>query len=108
MKYNWKPVIKSFFQIALSHGFALHTVDNGGDEDVPTNTIKESVEEVNATDESHVILIDPNGKCVGFYLVLGNSPEETVCDYSVHDLADKVHEEFSAKWEGKECPMVKN
>jgi hypothetical protein len=108
MQYNWKPVIKSFFTIALSHGFTLHTVDNGGDENVPTNTIKEAVEEVAATDESHVILKDPNGKRVWFFLVLGNSPEETVCDYSVHDLAGKVCGEFSAKWEGKECPTVKN
>jgi hypothetical protein len=104
---NWKPVIESFFSIALKHGFMLYTVDNGGGEDVLMNTYEEAVEEVAATDESHVVLKDPNGKRVWFFLVLGNSPEETICDYSVHELADKVHHEFSAKWEGKPCP-VKN
>jgi len=106
MKNNWKPVIKSFFSIALKHGFMLHTVDNGGGEDVLMNTFEEAIEEVAATDESHVVLKDPNGVGVWFFLVLGNSPEETICDYSVHELADKVHDEFSAKWEGKACPTI--
>jgi hypothetical protein len=70
------------------------------------NTFEEAIEEVAATDESHVVLKDPDGKRVWFFLVLGNSPEETICDYSVHELADKVHDEFSAKWEGKACPTI--
>ena len=106
MKNNWKPVIESFFAIALKRGFTLHTVDNGGGEDVLMNSIKEAVEEVTATDESHVVLKDPAGKRVWFYLVLGNEPYETICNYSVHDLADKVQEEFSDKWEDKRCPQI--
>jgi hypothetical protein len=81
-------------------------VDNGGGEDVLVNSIKEAVEEVAATDESHVVLKDPTGKHMWFYLVLGNEPYETICNYSAHDLADKVHEEFSDKWENKECPQI--
>lgn len=106
MKNNWKPVIKSFFTIALAHGFTLHTVDNGDGEDVLMNTIGEAVAEVNATDESHVVLLAPDGKRVWFYLVLGNEPYETICNCSVHDLADKVLGEFSDKWEGKPCPQI--
>jgi len=106
MKNNWKPVIKSFFTIALAHGFTLYTVDNGDGEDVLMNSIEEAVEEVTATDESHVVLLAPDGKRVWFFLVLGNEPFETICDYSVHDLADKVHAEFSDEWEDKPCPQI--
>ncbi len=106
MKNNWKPVIESFFSVALAHGFTLYTVDNGCGEDVLMNTIEEAVEEVTATDESHVVLKDPAGKRVWFFLVLGNEPFETICDYAVHDLADKVHEEFSDKWDGVACPTI--
>jgi len=106
MKNNWKPVIKSFFTIALAHGFTIHTVDNGDGEDVLMNSIEEAVEEVTATDESHVVLLAPDGKRVWFFLVLGNEPFETICNYSVYDLADKVHAEFSDEWEGKPCPQI--
>lgn len=105
-QYNWKPVVRSFFKIAMSHGFTPYKVDNG-DGNVATPTLKKAVEEACACDDASVYLKHPDReKPVWFYLVLGNEPEETVSDYGAIPIADKVFEEFCAKWEGKPCPTI--
>jgi hypothetical protein len=105
MQTNWKPVIKSFVKIALNHGLKLHSVDNGGG-NMRTATVAEAVDEINATDEARVYFTCEDGKTRCFFIVLGNSPEETICDYSSFSVFDIVAEEFSAKWYGKECPEM--
>ena len=106
MKNNWKPVINSFLKIALRNGLLLHSVDNGCEGTQETKTILEASREICATDESHVYFQCPDGKRRYFFIVLGNAPEETICDYQCHPIFDAVVDEFSSKWYGKECPEM--
>lgn len=107
MQNNWKPVIKSLLKHLENEGFSPFQVDNG-DGRVKTSTWKDALEEINATDESHVYLKHPSvEKSLWLYVVLGNEPEETVCDYSCNEFLDKATGAFSDKWEGKPCPTIK-
>lgn len=103
---NWAPVIKSFIEIAISKGLKLISVDNG-EERIETPTIDKAVEEVDSVDESHIFFETPDGKRIWAWIVLGNSPEETMADYIVNDLMEAACEEFSAKWEGVPTPKKK-
>jgi hypothetical protein len=107
MQYNWKPVIKSLLKHLEAEGFIPFEVNNGG-EDEATPTWKDVLKEIDATDESHVYLKHPSvDKILWLFVVLGNEPWETVCDYSCNDHFDKAIEAFQDKWEGKSCPIVK-
>jgi hypothetical protein len=101
--YNWKPVVGSFIRIAQHHGLVLQGVDNG-DGIVKTLSSANAIDEATACDEACVYFTAPDGKRVVAYLVLGNDPDETVCDYSMHPLMDAATEQFSKKWEGKKVP----
>lgn len=102
--YNWKPVVGSFIRIAQHHGLVLQGVDNG-DGIVKTASTANAIDEACACDEARVYFTAPDdGKRVVAYLVLGNDPDETVCDYSVHPLMDAAAAEFSKKWEGRKVP----
>jgi hypothetical protein len=103
---NWAPVIKSFIEIAISKGLKLISVDNG-EERIKTPTVNKAVEEVDSVDESHIFFETPEGKKVWAWIVLGNSPEETVADSIVNPLLDKACDEFSQKWEGVPTPKKK-
>ena len=100
---NWKPVVKSFLTIAAKHGLVLQGVDNGdGYEKI--SDLSKGADEASATDEARVYFETPEGKVIGAYLVLGNEPFETVCDYHCHPLMDKASDEFSEAWENKKVP----
>lgn len=100
---NWKPVVKSFIKIALSHGLKLHSVDNG-EERIETTDIKTAVDEICSVDEGHVYFLTEEGKKIWAWLVLGNEPFETVADSIVHPALDKACDEFSEKWENRKVP----
>jgi hypothetical protein len=100
---DWKRVVKDFFAIAEIHGLKLVAVDNG-DGRVNTPDMASAAEEACACDEARVYFDAPDGKRLVAFLVLGNEPEETVCDYSVHPIMDAATEQFSKKWEGKKVP----
>ena len=104
-KTNWNPVIKSFFKHAAKAGFSIVAVDNGDGNEVPQD-INDAVEEVVATDESRVMLSHPaiTDRWLGVFIVLGNAPHETICDYTCNPLLDDVVEAFSTEWETKETP----
>ena len=105
MKNNWKPVIEDIIKCLSNNGLTLHSVDNG-DGEVLVDTIDEAVEEINATDESDLYVKNPEGKKRWIFIVLGNEPFETICDYTVDPLIDKAHEEFSTMWEDRSVPRI--
>jgi hypothetical protein len=107
MQYNWKPVIKSLLKHLEAEGFIPFEVNNGG-EDEATPTWKDVLEEIVASDESHVYLKHPDvDKIFWLWAVLGNEPWETVSDYSCNDKLEKAIDAFQYKWEGKSCPIRK-
>lgn len=106
MRYNWKPVLNSFMRIAMKHGLKPFMVNNG-DGWVVTTTIARAVEEMSATDESHIKFHQPDGSRVTFYIVLGNEAYETIADYGNSLIADKVADEFIAAWENRKVPVIK-
>ncbi len=103
---DWKPVVKNLLTKLDKAGFKILAVDDGGDEDeVHHNpTMEEAVAAVTSVDESHITAKAPDGKNVWLYIVLGNSPDETVSDYTVHAELEPVIDAFSAEWEGVPVP----
>lgn len=106
MKNNWKKVVSSLFHNLKQAGFTPFEVNNG-DEDESTPTWKEALEEATACDEASVYLKHPDSqKLIWLYIVLGNSPEELVADYSVFEPIEAPLAKFSSVWEGKPCPTI--
>lgn len=114
MKYNWKPVVKSLLKVLQDHNFKLVRVDDGGDEDEVLSqdqkkAAKEALDIMTGVDESTLIVSHPSvEKKMVVFVVLGNEPWETVCDYSSVDILDIAVDQFSKKWEDKSCPTFKD
>lgn len=108
---NWKPVINSLLRQLIKDGFTPILVDNGGGDFEPTPSVKLACKKITATDESELVVQSSDGKKWVLYIVLGNSPEETVSDCTCRDnemgkkFADSI-DVFSRRWEGKSCPTV--
>ena len=105
MKNNWKPVIEDIIKCLLNNGLALESVDNG-DGRVYVDSIEEAINEIDATDESALYVKNPDGVRRWIFIVLGNEPFETICDYTCDPLIDKAHAEFSELWEGRSVPKI--
>lgn len=104
---TWKSVIGSLLKKLQDHGFTLVSVDDGGETHHLTGTNREQRQKAKAAicavEESHLYVDNSDGVRKWLFIVLGNEPEETVCDCSGSGL-DEVLEEFSKQWEGKPCP----
>lgn len=104
-QYNWAIPIKSLLTIAESCGLTCTAVDNG-DGWVATATMAAAVREANACDEAQLRFIGSTGKRLWMLIVLGNEPEELICDYTVDETLEMVLEDYTQKWAGKACPTV--
>lgn len=108
-RYNWKPVVGSALANLEKGGFKLTHVNNGGGWEA-VNSRKEAVALAVACDDCNVRVVNADGQGCTVYLVLGNSPEELFCDWSVNPATDAALdaaiETFCAVWEGKRCPIV--
>lgn len=105
MKYNWTPVIETLFNALTAAQFALIGVDDGGD------TIKGDAAALNAAicsvHESWLYVRDSFGRMATLFIVLGNSPSETVSDFTYTEELDAAITRFSDSWlEHDECPMI--
>ncbi len=104
---NWNPVIGSLLKKLQDHGFTLVSVDDLGETVELSGTDRDKRQQakalITAVEESvlYVDTVDSVRKWI--HIVLGNEPEETVCDHSAIGL-DEVLEEFSEQWKGKRCP----
>lgn len=105
---NYLPVIGSLLKKLQQHGFTLVSVDDGGDTHHLTGTNRDQRQQAKAAicevDQCHLYVDNSEGVRKWLFLVLGNEPEETVCDCSGDSCLDPVLDEFSALWEGKKCP----
>jgi len=94
-----KAAIRQILTALTQGGFNLVSVDNGDGSEKVT-TVSAALAEIMATDESHVIMHHPSSdKKVWLFFVLGNSPEEVLCDYTVHPQMDEILDELHKKWE---------
>jgi hypothetical protein len=103
--YNWAKPIRSYLNIADLNGLTCTAVDNGNGW-VTTKTINGAVNEATACDEAQLSFVDPEGKRLWVLMVLGNEPEELICDYTVNDTLERTWETYHAKWRGKSCPTI--
>lgn len=56
---------------------------NDGEEVIPVSSVSDAVEAVTAVDEATVYVTKPDGSESFIFFVLGNDPEEVVCDHGV-------------------------
>ena len=114
--YNWTPVVMSLLSHLQKAGVTITAVRNGErgwiNIDNGASNLKQrkaACEEIVSVDESRITLRFNNCKWATLFVVLGNEPEETVCDYWTADdsgIVDNAIDNFIAAWEGKKCPIV--
>ena len=75
--------IRQAIRALRNAGYTLDRVYNGGDDDEPVTTETEAIEELMATDDATLWIRNSAGRGFGVYFVLGNSPDEVICDYHV-------------------------
>lgn len=105
-----RRVVTKFIELALQHGFTLHSVSDGEDRHA-VSTLEQALEHVFSVDESWIYFTPPPSSpspvrhCI--YIVLGNEGWDAIADHSVSrwggDTWDRVTEAHSA-WLDKEYP----
>lgn len=75
--------MKAIIDALLAGGVTLRHV-NDGEELVPVTTTTEAVTAVTAVDEASLHVTLPSGGTGWIFFVLGNDPEEVVCDHTVN------------------------
>jgi predicted fused transcriptional regulator/phosphomethylpyrimidine kinase len=70
-------------------GYKLLHVDNG-EENVKVTTATEAIEAIFEVDQAWLLVLDPDTGAQGcVFFVLGNDPEEVVCDHTIN-LSDTL------------------
>lgn len=110
---NWSVPVNSLLRRIQAVGFTLTAVNNG-EETIKINQQqsnlairKAAVEEVVSVDVA-TVYINKDNKSARLYLVLGNEPEELLCDYTVHPLIEAANDDYILQWEGKKCPTIED
>ena len=81
-----RRVVTKFIELALQHGFTLHSVSDG-EERHKTTTLEQALEHVFSVDESWVYFTpaptspSPVRHCI--YIVLGNEGWDAIADHSL-------------------------
>ena len=106
---NWKPETRSLIASLQKAGLTIHSQHNG-EYGTKFSDVSRSkfIEDLIACDESRLYVVTPEGKKLGLFLVLGNSPGELVCDYHCHPLLDAVTETHYKKWNGRKQPTIES
>ena len=109
--YDWLPVVTSLIgHLARENWRPVAVVSDG--ERVEFNDriwpAKAAADEITAVDEGTLVVVKEGEEGEkdekGLFLVFGNAPFETVCDYHVDSSLDKVVDAFSTEWETKATP----
>lgn len=119
MLNNFKPETRSLINRLTKAGFTIVSGNNGEESFKFTGDVDAFLSELLACDEATLRVIAPGtpfktnpetGKSfqpkLTLFLVLGNSPGELVCDYTVHPLLDEVTEAHASEWDGKPQPKI--
>lgn len=82
--------IQQVLRVLTESGHTLDRVYDG--EDVDVSTVKDALEAVTAVDDAYLFVTLPDGERTGWVrFVLGNDPEEVVCDHTVNlEVVDKL------------------
>ena len=112
-RYNWAPVIESIVRIVQECNITIISADNGEFETkVPEGASPEFVRRLmvynlNACDEGRLYVKTPGcDRLRWLFIVLGNEPEETICDYIDCPEIDLAFSTFTQEWEGKKTPTM--
>jgi len=110
-RYDWSKPVSSLLNKLQQNGFTIAAVNDGMEtEKMDPNKSnlynrKLATEVITSVDEAGMRVT--KGDKRGFvYIVLGNDPEELVCDYTDWDDLEEVITAHSRQWEGKKCPVV--
>lgn len=105
-RYNdWRPETKSLIHTLRKHGLEIIRGSNGEESFAYARGV-EFIDNLTACDEACLTVKTPGGRRISLYLVLGNSPGELVCDYTVHPLLDSATKEHYNRWEGRAQPTI--
>ncbi len=107
---DWPKVISPLMRRLQKAGFSLDRVWDSEEWHEVANSKAEAAEAICAVDEA-TIRISKEGETFGIYIVLGNGPDEVVCDHTCSDsevslLLEKTIEGHSIAWEGRKCPTM--
>jgi len=93
-----QAAVRQTIRALRAFGYLLVSVDDG-EELLSTTTEKQALEAIMAVDEATLWVTSPGSLHFAFVrFVLGNDPEEVICDYSVklEDALESVLDEWSA------------
>lgn len=86
-------VARKLIRTAKANGFTVKAVHDG-EEWVKVCTEAEALEAALGVDESHIRFRNADGDKLTYFLVMGNEPDELVCDYScvpeLQETADTI------------------
>lgn len=105
MKSPWEYVVKTLIEELTAAGCAVVGVDDG-EGVVRKMDGTEAIAAICGVDESHLYVKTTEGKEGWLFIVLGNEPEETVCDYLVYPVIETAVEKFEKRWEGLGLPVA--
>jgi hypothetical protein len=114
---DWEKVVRSLIRHMKKAGYDTVVAFNGEDS-IKLGTIRQMADKVCECEEGWLRMVK-GGERYNLYIVLGNSPSETVCDYSwksgmdaENEIFEKALIKWSEMWElkGDACPkrIVKN
>jgi hypothetical protein len=113
--YDWSVPVKSLLAKFQMAGFAITAVNDGEetikiDQEQSNTKIRYSATDIVVSVDAATVYINKDGMRARLWIVLGNEPEEIVCNYTYHpkleSLIDEVIDKYSTQWEGVKCPMI--
>ena len=88
---NDRAAIRQILSGIMDRGVVLRFVHDGEDK-VNADTVAEAVDAVMAVDEATVYVTLPSGEHAWLWFVLGNDPEEVLCDntWNLEDFVSPI------------------
>ena len=75
--------IRQVIRALRADGHTLVSVNDGGSR-IPVTTESAALEAITSVDEAHLRVTLPSGESGWVFFVLGNAPDEVVCDHTVN------------------------
>jgi hypothetical protein len=113
--FNWSVPVRSLLAKFQHEGFTITAVNDGEetikiDQEQSNTKIRRSATDIVVSVDAATVYINKDGMRARLWIVLGNEPEEIVCDYTYHPkletLIVEVIDNYSMAWEGVKCPMI--
>ena len=94
--FVYKQAHLNLIKYVLDLGYSVEVFD--GEEMFEKNTSFKAIKAASeGAEESHLYIYDSEGEKAGYaYVVLGNEPEELVCDYSDDKVMNDWHNNYNS------------